>query len=674
MRTYKDISEFELWSAEDKDLFLVNVIKGLVMDGVRNANSGHTGGAMSSADFATILFTEFLKIDPDDPNWKDRDRFVLSAGHESMLLYSLLTLTGWLGVDDLKSFRQLQSRTPGHPEVEIPGVEATTGPLGQGVGMAVGMALAESMLRYRMDFSGEMGSLIDHFTYVIAGDGDLQEPVALGVAAIAGHLGLSRLVLYYDSNEKQISGHTNRSDSTNIATVFDGFGWHVQEIDGHDHEKIRDAIQKAQVIDRPSIIIGKTIMAHGSAGLEGDHNTHGSPMPQDEIDATKEKMGLAPEQFYLPDEAVNHFQTRFGELRESVGRWKDQLNWAKTDAVIAKRWAQVMENGPQELVYPNFDDGTSSATRKTFGTVLEKFAEQLPHLVGGSADLEPSNYTGGFAKKWGDFNKSNRKGRNIAFGVREFPMGTIMNGMALHGGAIPFGGTFAVFSDYVRPAIRLSALQKLPVIYEFTHDSFYVGEDGPTHQPVEHIMALRTIPNLYIFRPADPKETAVCFKLAVESKSTPSALLLSRQGLPVLPFDIEKIESGVRKGAYSVLDCDGNPEIVMVATGSEVSLAMDVAEKMTDKRVRVVSMPSMEIFDAQPMEYRGELIPMRGCLTVSIEAGITRGWEKYTGLNGINIGLNRFGASAPAGDLAEEFGFTAEKVIDRVRQHLSNLR
>ncbi len=674
MRTYKDISEFELWSAEDKDLFLVNVIKGLVMDGVRNANSGHTGGAMSSADFATILFTEFLKIDPDDPNWKERDRFVLSAGHESMLLYSLLTLTGWLEVDDLKSFRQLQSRTPGHPEVEIPGVEATTGPLGQGVGMAVGMALAESMLRYRMDFSGEMGSLIDHFTYVIAGDGDLQEPVALGVAAIAGHLGLSRLVLYYDSNEKQISGHTNRSDSTNIATVFDGFGWHVQEIDGHDHEKIRDAIQKAQVIDRPSIIIGKTIMAHGSAGLEGDHNTHGSPMPQDEIDATKEKMGLAPEQFYLPDEAVNHFQTRFGELRESVGRWKDQLNWAKTDAVIAKRWAQVMENGPQELVYPNFDDGTSSATRKTFGTVLERFAEQLPHLVGGSADLEPSNYTGAFAKKWGDFNKSNRKGRNIAFGVREFPMGTIMNGMALHGGAIPFGGTFAVFSDYVRPAIRLSALQKLPVIYEFTHDSFYVGEDGPTHQPVEHIMALRTIPNLYIFRPADPKETAVCFKLAVESKSTPSALLLSRQGLPVLPFDIEKIESGVRKGAYSVLDCDGNPEIVLVATGSEVSLAMDVAEKMTDKRVRVVSMPSMEIFDAQPMEYRGELIPMRGCLTVSIEAGITRGWEKYTGLNGINIGLNRFGASAPAGDLAEEFGFTAEKVIDRVRQHLSNLR
>ncbi len=674
MRTYKDISEFELWSAEDKDLFLVNVIKGLVMDGVRNANSGHTGGAMSSADFATILFTEFLTIDPDDPNWKDRDRFVLSAGHESMLLYSLLTLTGWLEVDDLKSFRQLQSRTPGHPEVEIPGVEATTGPLGQGVGMAVGMALAESMLRNRMNFNGEAGSLIDHFTYVIAGDGDLQEPVALGVAAIAGHLGLSRLVLYYDSNEKQISGHTNRSDSTNIATVFDGFGWHVQKIDGHDHEKIRDAIQKAQVIDRPSIIIGKTIMAHGSAGLEGNHNTHGSPMPQNEIDATKEKGGLAPEQFYLPDEVVTHFQTRFGELRESVGRWKDQLNWAKTDAVIAKRWAQVMENAPQELTYPKFDDGTSSATRKTFGTVLEKFAEQLPHLVGGSADLEPSNYTGGFAKKWGDFNKSNRKGRNIAFGVREFPMGTIMNGMALHGGAIPFGGTFAVFSDYVRPAIRLSALQKLPVIYEFTHDSFYVGEDGPTHQPVEHIMALRTIPNLYTFRPADSKETAVCFKLAVESKSTPSALLLSRQGLPILPFDIEKIESGVRKGAYSVLDCDGNPEIVLVATGSEVSLAMEVAEKMKDKRVRVVSMPSMEIFDAQPKEYCSKLIPMRGCLTVSIEAGITRGWEKYTGPNGINIGLNHYGASAPAEDLAKEFGFTTENVESKIRNHLSKLR
>ncbi len=674
MRSYNDLSEFDLWSKEDKDLFLVNVIKGLVMDGVRNANSGHTGGAMSSADFATILFTEFLNFDPDDPNWFDRDRFVLSAGHESMLLYSLLTLNGWLTINDLKNFRQLHSKTPGHPEVEFPGVEATTGPLGQGVGMAVGMALAESMLRHQMEFLGEESNFVDHFTYVLAGDGDLQEPIALGAAAIAGHLGLSRLILYYDANEKQISGHTNRSDSTNYATVFEGFGWHVQDIDGHDHETIRDAIQKAQVIDRPSIIIGRTTMAFGSAGMEGDHNTHGSPLPQDEIDATKEKLGLAPESFYLPEEAKAYFRARFENLQENISKWKTQLEWAKTDIDFKQRWASVMEGIPGDLTLPEFDEQTPLATRKTFGIVLEKLAEQLPHLVGGSADLEPSNHTGGFAKTWGDFNRDDRKGRNLAFGVREFPMGAIMNGMALHGGMIPFGGTFAVFSDYVRPAVRLSALQKLPVIYEFTHDSFYVGEDGPTHQPVEHLMALRAIPNLYTFRPADAKETAACFKIAVESKSVPTALMLSRQSLPVLPLSLENIEAGVRKGAYSVLDCDDRPEIILIATGSEVALAMEVASNMTDKQVRVVSMPSMELFDAQSKEYRKALIPMRGCLAVSIEAGITRGWEKYTGPNGVNIGLDRFGASAPAGDLAKEFGFTVEQVEAKIRQHISNLR
>lgn len=674
MRSYNDLSEFELWSKEDKDLFLINVIKGLVMDGVRHANSGHTGGAMSSADFAAILFTEFLEFDPDDSEWPDRDRFVLSAGHESMLLYSLLTLTGWLSIDDLKNFRQLHSRTPGHPEVEFPGVEATTGPLGQGVGMAVGMALAESVLRHQMNFVGEEDNFINHFTYALAGDGDLQEPIALGSAAIAGHLGLSRLILYYDANEKQISGHVNRSDSTNYAIVFEGMGWHVQEIDGHDHEKIRDAIQKAQVIDRPSIIIGKTIMAHGSAGMEGDHNTHGSPMPPDEIDATKELFGLPSDSFYIPPEVKDYFRSRFDELREGVSHWKTQLDWAKTDIDFQQKWSIVMDGSLPELSLPECDDNAAMATRKAFGVVLEELAEQLPHIIGGSADLEPSNHTGGFAKTWGDFNRDNRQGRNLAFGVREFPMGAVMNGMALHGGIIPFGGTFAVFSDYVRPAVRMSALQKLPVIYEFTHDSFYVGEDGPTHQPIEHLMSLRAIPNLYTFRPADYKETAACFKMAVESKSTPSALMLSRQGLPTMPLSVETVEDGVKHGAYTVLDCDSRPDIILVATGSEVSLAVQVAERMNDKNVRVISMPSMELFDAQSKEYREQLIPMRGCLTVSIEAGITRGWEKYTGPNGINIGMNRFGASAPAGDLAKEFGFTPDQVEKKIRQHISNLR
>jgi len=672
MRTYQELDTFSEWTSEERNYFSLAVTKGLIMDTIRKANSGHSGGPMSSADFAQILFTEYLNYDPDDPNWFNRDRFVLSAGHESSLLYALLLQMGWLTMGDIQKFRQLHSRTPGHPEVEIPGIEATTGPLGQGFGMAVGMATAESMLRNRLSIPSEgERELINHFTYVIAGDGDFQEPVALGAGSMAGHWGLSRLIVYYDSNNAQISGTVDRADSTNYAQVFEGFEWHVQEIDGHDHEQIREAIEKAQVVDRPSLIIGSTIMAQGTATMEGDHNTHGAPLPQDEIDATKEKLGLPNEPFYLPQEVIDHFQSRFLALKESVSNWNSAKETACENADFKALWNAMVLDQLGEIEYPKFEAGESIATRKAFGTTLDRMAKQVPSIVGGSADLEPSNYTGNFAKTYGDFTRENRSGRNLAFGVREFPMAAAMNGMALHGGVIPFGGTFLVFADYERPALRLGAIQNCCVIHELTHDSFYVGEDGPTHQPVEHAMALRTIPNFNVFRPADAKETAACFRLAMD-KQSPSGLLLTRQGVPVLPQTMDGVVDGVSKGAYAVVDCD-NPELVFLATGSEVSLAIEVAKVMSDKKIRVVSMPCWEIFEEQSDDYKNVLIPKRGAMKISMEAGITMGWDKYIGPNGLAIGIDHYGASAPGKDLAEEFGFTAGQVESKIRNHLANL-
>ena len=666
MRTYKDIDTFSDWTNEEQNQFALAVTKGLVLDMVRKANSGHSGGPMSSADFTQILFTEYLNFDPNDPEWFNRDRFVLSAGHESALIYSILTQLGWLNMEDIQNFRQLHSRTPGHPEVEIPGIEATTGPLGQGFGMAVGMATAESMLRSRV------GELIDHFTYVVAGDGDFQEPIVLGSASMAGHWGLSRLIVFYDSNNAQISGKVDRSDSSNYAQIFEGFGWHVQEIDGHNHEEIREALEKAQVVDRPSLIIGTTIMAKGSATMEGDHETHGAPLPQDEIYQTKEKLGLPLASFYLPNEVISHFQKRFSDLKEEVNNWNGSVTKSCNDESFKSLWDKTINNQLEGIDFPEFEKGESLATRKAFGVTLDAFAKQIPSLVGGSADLEPSNYTGNFAKTYGDFSKDNRSGRNLAFGVREFPMAAAMNGIALHGGLIPFGGTFLVFADYERPALRLAAIQNCRVLHEFTHDSFWVGEDGPTHQPIEHAMALRAIPNLNVFRPADAKETAACFKMSIEQKKSPNALLLTRQGVKVLDQSMEKTVEGVSKGAYDVTNCD-NPDLILLATGSEVGLAMEVVELMQDKKIRVVSMPCWEIFEKQSENYKNSLIPKRGSMKISIEAGITMGWDKYIGSNGLSIGLDHYGASAPGKDLAEEFGFTATKVEAKIREHLKKL-
>ena len=673
MKTYEQIKDFNNWSNSEKDNFSISVIKGLVLDATRKANSGHPGGPMSCADFAYTLYRYHLKFNPEDSEWFNRDRFILSGGHMSMVQYALLLFTGWLTIDDIKKFRQLHSKTPGHPEVENHGVECTTGPLGQGFSMGVGMAIAEAYLRNLfLSQKEDTHALVDHFTYVLASDGDLQEPVALGSASLAGHLGLSKLIVFYDANEAQISGHTNRSDSTDYEAVFNGFQWHVQRIDGHDHNQINNAIQSAKESGRPSIIIGDTIMAKGSATMEGDHNTHGAPLPQEEINITKKKLGLPYDKFYFPNEVREYFQKRFSALTYDIKQWEESYKNIDNQDLLSL-YSICTDTKVPETVYPNFNSDESIATRKAFGATLDQFAKDVPNLIGGSADLEPSNYTGNFAETFSDFTASNQLGRNIPFGVREFPMAAMLNGMALHGGVIPFGGTFLVFSDYERPALRLGALQKVGVIHEFTHDSFYVGEDGPTHQPVEHAMALRTIPDLNVFRPADAKETAICFRIALENRKTPSALLLTRQGVPVLDNDYAHLEKGIRKGAYITHECDGHPEIIFIATGSEVSLAMEAASLMTDKKIRVISMPCMEIFEQQSFEYKNSLMPKRGCLRVTIEAGITSGWEKYAGYNGLSIGLDRYGASAPGVELANEFGFTPSKIEERVRSHLKSL-
>ncbi|MDA9991776.1 transketolase [Candidatus Marinimicrobia bacterium] len=674
MHTYKNLDSFEYWSITDKDQFSIAVLKGLIMDGVRKANSGHPGGAMSSADFIYLLFKDYLKYSPQNSEWFDRDRFVLSGGHMSMLQYGILHMVGWMKLSELKKFRQLGSQTPGHPEVDIKGVECTTGPLGQGFAMGVGMAFAEAYLNEVTSDKESDQKLVDHFTYVLATDGDLQEPVSLGAAAIAGHLGLKKLVVYYDANDAQISGKVSRSDSVDYATVFDGLGWNVQTIDGHDHSAMHFAIETAKVMNKPSIIIGNTVMAKGSANMEQDHNTHGAPLSQDEIDLTKKKLGLPDKKFFVPEQVVEHFRTRFNDLIALENEWSDAYKKFSKNSELKNIIAStISEKIISEFDTPDFSAGEVLATRKAFGAVLDSIADDFPQLVGGSADLEPSNYTGNFAEKFGDFTKLNQSGRNIPFGVREFPMAAMMNGMALHGGLIPFGGTFLVFSDYERPALRLAAIQKIRVIHEFTHDSFYVGEDGPTHQPVEQIMSLRAIPGFCVYRPADAKETASCIKLALKNDSMPSALILTRQGVPIIEGSQNQVDDNVTKGAYTLLDCSGSPEIVILASGSEVSLAIEVANKLNDKKIRVVSMPCWELFDMQPNEYKEKLIPKRGSLKVSIEAGVTQGWEKYIGRYGLSIGINQFGSSAPAADLAEKFGFTCDKVIEKINKSLGSL-
>ncbi len=652
----------------DIDQHAINVAKGLIMDTVRNADSGHTGGAFSSLDFIYVLFKEFLKFDPDDPLWKDRDRFVLSAGHESALIYTMLTYIGWLEIEDLKKFRQLGSRTPGHPELGLtPGIEATTGPLGQGVGNAVGMAVAECILQNKFG-----SDIINHYTYCLHGDGDIQEPVAQGSIALAGHWGLAKLICFYDSNNAQISGKVNRSDSTDYITLYQAHGWHVQEIDGHDRDAIRDAIRKAQMeIEKPSIIIGHTIMAKGCATMEEDHNTHGAPLPKEEIFSTKEKLGLDPDLFFnLPEEIIKEFRKSFEFARNEVSAWNTALDTRKKSEDFIKIWDIAFNSSLSFGELQNYEPNQKIATRKVWGPFIEKFAKNDPFVVGGSADLEPSNVTAGFANLVDDFSSNNKNGRNFAYGVREFPMGAINNGIAQHGGLKVFGSTFFVFSDYERPAIRLRALQGLPVVSEYTHDSIFVGEDGPTHQPIEHLMACRVIPNILVFRPGDANEALVAFKLAFEQLDRPVILLLTRQGLPVLDRNVYPDAENIRKGAYVIQDSKKEPDIIIFATGSEVWVALEVAKKITDKNIKVINMFCWELFEEQSQDYRDLILGDNSTLRVSIEAGITLGWERYTGTNGLNIGIDTFGESAPGEDVADHFGLTPEKCIKMIRSKL----
>ena len=647
---YQSIDSFNDWKNEEQDLFTINIIKGLVMDGVRKANSGHPGGPMSLADFSYILYSEFLVFDSKNPDWQLRDRLVLSVGHTCMLLYTLLYLSDILNMEDLKSFRQIDSRTPGHPEIETPGVDSHAGPLGQGVGMGTGMALAERMLQ------DSIKNDRPQYTYILAGDGDLQEPIALGAASLAGHWQLSQLIMFYDKNDIQIAGETNRCDSTNYAQLFESMNWDVQEIDGHNHDEIRDAITNAQQTSKPSIIIGNTTMAKGSHSMENKSEAHGAPFTPEEIVMTKKKLGLPEnEEFYCPDVVKKHFQRNFSKKIEATNcSSKYNFDFNIDDAL--KKISDI-----------EFSDEII-ATRKAFGMTLDQLAKHIPMIVGGSADLDGSNCTTNFANEYGDFSSSNPEGRNIAFGVREFPMGAILNGISLYGGLIPFGGTFLVFSDYMRSAIRLSAIQKLHVIYEFTHDSIFVGEDGPTHQPVEHIMSLRSIPDLMVFRPADAVETQFCFETILENNTNPSTILLTRQKLPLTKLDKNIIKNGVKKGAYTVVNHD-NPDAIIFTTGSELSLTLSAIESL-NQNIKVVNMPCWEIFDQQSDHYKDEILTHNCRKRISIEAGTVLGWEKFVGKDGLKIGINEFGFSAPGKDVAQKLNFTKDVITKKIEDYL----
>jgi len=652
----------------------VNTIRGLAMDGVQKANSGHPGAPLGMADIAYVLWMEFLRHDPKEPTWPDRDRFVLSAGHASMLLYSLLHLFGYpMPIEQLQQFRQWGSITPGHPEVDQErGVETSTGPLGQGFGNGVGMAIAERMLAARF------GDIVDHRTYAIVSDGDCMEGVAAEAASLAGHLQLGRLTYIYDYNQITIEGKTNLTYSDDVVRRFEGYHWHVVEIDGHDRPAIRDALCAAQAEqDRPSLIVARTHIAMGSPNMQDDAGSHGSPLGEDEIVATKKNLGLPTEPaFRVPDEVHNLFAERTDRLHKLADEQRTDFDaWRMQNPDKSDLWDTHMDRRlPADMLscMPQFDPkGKAIATRNASGTVLQELAGHVPHLAGGSADLAPSTKT--ILNDYDAIGPGRFAGRNFHFGIREHGMGAILNGMSLHGGWTPYGATFLVFSDYMRPSIRLAALMRRQVIYVFTHDSVFVGEDGPTHQPVEHVAVLRAIPQLTVIRPADPTETAVAWAVALEHRDGPVALILSRQGLPVLDRSKYADADGVRRGGYVLSPASTDtPDIILMATGSEVDLAIRAQDILagTGANASVVSMPSWELFDMQPQEYRDSVLPPAVTCRLAVEAGISMGWAKYLGDRGEFIGWDTFGMSAPYKVIAEKCGFTAENVAKRAQSML----
>lgn len=662
------------------DQLCVNTLRTLAMDGVQKAGSGHPGMPMGMADAAYVLWTRFLKHNPADPGWPNRDRFVLSAGHGSMLLYSLLHLTGYdLSLEELKSFRQLGSRTPGHPEYGLTrGVETTTGPLGQGFANGVGMAIAERFLAATFNRPGF--PVFDHYTYAIVSDGDLMEGVSHEAASLAGHLGLGKLIYLYDDNEISIEGSTALTFTEDVLARFRAYDWHVQEVDGYDLDQVEAAIRAAQKeTGRPSLIAVHTHIAYGSPNMQDNAAAHGAPLGEEEVRLTKEALGWPPDaHFYVPEEALAVFRQAVERGQRAQARWQETLERYRTAypddaAQLAALWASRLPDAWAEGL-PIFSptDGPL-ATRKASGAVLNALAPALPTLFGGSGDLAPSNNT--LLKGYDDFQQATPAGRNMRFGVREHAMGSILNGLALHGGVLPYGGTFLVFSDYMRPPVRLAAMMHLPIVYIWTHDSVWIGEDGPTHQPIEHLAALRAIPNLVIIRPADANETVAAWRVALERRDGPTGLALTRQKVPVLSETRGDPAHTVGRGAYVLADCPGIPDVLLIASGSEVHLALAAQGLLAGQGVaaRVVSMPSWELFDAQPDSYRESVLPPRVPARLAIEAGVTQGWARYVGLAGDVMGLERFGASAPHQALMEEFGFTPQAAAERALRLLGRV-
>ncbi|MHB9148614.1 MAG: transketolase [Thermoleophilia bacterium] len=665
------------------DQLAVNTIRVLAIEGVEKAASGHPGMPLGAAPMAHVVWARHLKFDPRDPGWPDRDRFILSAGHGSMLLYSLLHLAGYgLSIDDLKHFRQWGSITPGHPENGLtPGVEVTTGPLGQGFANGVGMAIAEAFLAATFSPDREM---VDHHVYGIVSDGDLMEGISSEAASLAGHLGLGRLIYLYDDNHISIEGSTDLAFTENVGARFEAYGWHVQRVsDGNDLEAIDRAVGVARAVeDRPSLIMVRTHIGYGSPNKQDSAASHGSPLGAEEVRLTKEALGwTSEEEFFVPNEVRDLYAAAAARGAAAHAAWAECVEEARRrDPEAAEAFDLALSGSPSAGWHerlPSFAaDAKGMATRTASGKVLNAVAHVLPTLLGGSADLAPSNDT--LLKDCGDepcgaFQKDTPSGRNLHFGVREHAMGGLLNGMALHGGVFPYGGTFLIFSDYMRPAIRLAALSRARVTYVFTHDSVGLGEDGPTHQPIEHLAALRAIPNLVVIRPADANETAVAWKVALERREGPVALILSRQSLPVLDRGLLAPAAGAESGAYVLAEASGGAGAVgaiLLATGSEVQVALAARETLEVEGlgVRVVSMPSWELFEAQDAAYRAEVLPAQVTLRVAVEAAATFGWERWVGDRGAVVGIDRFGASAPGSLALANLGITSRRVVEAVRE------
>jgi transketolase len=657
------------------DQLCVNTIRCLAMDGVEKAKSGHPGMPMGAAPMAYVLWTRHLRHHPQKPKWANRDRFVLSAGHGSMLLYSLLHLTGYdLALDELKQFRQWGSRTPGHPEnLLIEGIETTTGPLGQGFATGVGMAIAEKYLAAHFNRNGH--ELVDYKIYAIVSDGDLMEGISHEAASLAGHLGLDNIIYLYDDNHISIEGSTDIAFTEDVQQRFEAYGWFTQRVsDGNDLGAIDGAITAAKAQKgKPSLILVRTHIAYGAPHAQDTAEAHGAPLGDAEITLTKQAYGWpSEEKFFVPPGALSEFRKCVERGDKAEATWQQRLEaYRKASPELAAEWDRFVKGelpaGWKEKL-PLFkpSDG-AMATRQASGKVLAAIAPNLPTLLGGSADLSPSNNT--YVKGLGDFSKANYGGKNFHFGVREHAMGAALNGMALSG-LIPYGGTFLIFSDYVRPAVRLAALMEVRSIFVFTHDSIFLGEDGPTHQPVEHLAALRVIPHLVVLRPADANETAVAWRVAIEHHGGPVALLLTRQGLPIFDRGTYASAEGLARGAYVLAGPLSKPaELILMASGSEVSVAMEAFEKLAGEGIaaRVVSMPSWDLFEKQPQDYKNEVLPPSITARVAIEAASPFGWDRYVGAKGAILGINRFGASAPYKVLAEKFGLTSADVVRRVK-------